>query len=266
VKRRPILFLCFLLLLAPGPGRSQSHPPFALEARREGVLLGAGAALGLTSLILGAQVEPLTPHEIAGLDLNDVNQFDRSGFAAYRDDLAGDGLLAVSYALPLTLLAKADCRRDWHTLTMMWAETTLLNVGTAGVVKSSVQRTRPFAYDPRAPIDIKTSKTGRFSFYSGHTSQAAANCFFTARVFSMYATHNGTKILVWAGAALYPAVTGYLRVDSGHHFRTDVMAGYCMGALFGFLVPELHRLRGLRFIQPVAFDDASGLGLRFSFQ
>jgi len=104
------------------------------------------------------------------------------------------------------------------------------------------------------------------SFFSGHTTQSAANSFFAARVFSDYTKSTRAKVLVWTGAALYPALVGHLRRETGHHFNTDVIVGYCVGALIGYLVPELHRARGHDFIRTQTIQDGVGIGLHFAFR
>ena len=245
------------------PSAAHGSPPFRLETRREAILLGSAATLGVTALGLGAHVEPLSPAEIAALDPQDINDFDRDGVVPYEETLAGDALLAASYAIPLALLAAPEMRRDWRTLGVMWTEAVFLQLGVNGIVKSVVQRTRPYVYDAATPLEHKTTTAARLSFYSGHTSQAAVNCFFTARIVSSYTTNKRLEALVWSGAALLPIVTASLRMDSGHHFRTDVIAGYCVGATVGVLVPELHRVRGLEHLQPAAVDGGLGLALRF---
>jgi len=53
-------------------------------------------------------------------------------------------------------------------------------------------------------------------------------------------TNKYAKILIWTGAALYPALTGYLRRNTGNHFRTDVITGYLIGAAIGYFIPEIH--------------------------
>lgn len=254
-----------MLLASCGAGWGETPPPFGLETRQEWILLGTGAALGLTALGLGTNVAPLTAEQVAALDINDINEFDRAAVAPYRETQAGDALLVASYAIPLSFLAASETRRDWKTLAVMWTEAVLLQVGTTGIVKSAVQRTRPYVYDAATPLDEKTTTAARLSFYSGHTSQTATNCFFAARVFASYATSKILKVLAWSGAAIYPAVTGYLRQDSGHHFRTDVITGYCVGALAGACVPELHRVRGMQHLRPAAIDGGMGLAVHFSW-
>jgi membrane-associated phospholipid phosphatase len=112
----------------------------------------------------------------------------------------------------------------------------------------------------------KTTTEARLSFYSGHTTGTAANCFFVAKVFNDYLENKTARILIWTGAAVYPMVTGYLRRDSGHHFRTDVITGYFAGALIGYFVPELHKIRGDRVsVGPTTASDSPAVAVRVKF-
>jgi membrane-associated phospholipid phosphatase len=67
------------------------------------------------------------------------------------------------------------------------------------------------------------------------------NCVFMAKVFSDYSTNRNAEVAMWTGAVLFPALTGFFRVDSGHHFTTDAIVGMVMGAAAGYIVPALHR-------------------------
>ena len=67
------------------------------------------------------------------------------------------------------------------------------------------------------------------------------NCFFTATVFSDYSSDRNAEAVVWSGAVLWSVLTGFSRVESGHHFATDVITGFVVGAAIGTLVPALHR-------------------------
>jgi membrane-associated phospholipid phosphatase len=260
LKTAWIAVIAVYLCVSTTPVAAES--PFELEPRREWILLGTGAALGVTTLALISQVDRLTLDEIATLDINNVNSFDRRDMEPYRETAAGDALLYTSYLLPLTFLTYEDTRKDWQTLGVMWIQTVLLQTGLNGIVKASVLRTRPYVYDPETPIDVKTSKSARFSFYSGHTAATAANSFFVARVFQEYLASGKAKALIWTGAVIYPAFTAYMRRESGHHWRTDVMTGYTVGALIGYLVPQLHLTdKGRRVsLQPVS-SSSGGAGV-----
>jgi len=261
---RLIILVCLLVGMGE---KSLAQSPYDLGKNREWIFLGAGGTLSVAALILMENVDPLTIEEINRLDTGDINSFDRKAIEPFREARVGDGLLYASYVLPLTFLVHPDTKSDWRILGVMWGEVMLINLGLNGIVKSLALRTRPYVYDHETPLEKKTKAEARMSFYSGHTSAAAANCFFVATVFNDYMTNNKAKALVWAGAAIYPALIGYLRRDSGHHFRTDVYTGYCIGALVGYFVPRLHRNGTGRELSLYATSilGAAGVGFHFSF-
>jgi membrane-associated phospholipid phosphatase len=134
-------------------------------------------------------------------------------------------------------------------------------------VKGLTTRNRPYVYDVNSPAEEKYKTGARHSFYSGHTSFAASNSFFTARVFSEYLTNSTTKTLIWTAAALIPAVTGFSRVNSHNHFPTDVIVGYIVGAAIGYLIPELHKYESTNdeSTAPAQFIHKPMLGFQISF-
>ena len=76
------------------------------------------------------------------------------------------------------------------------------------------------------------------------------------------------KLGLWSGAVLIPATAAYLRVQSGKHFPTDVMAGYAVGAAIGWLVPHLHKTKTPLSIAPYSFIDVNGIdgnGVSFTY-
>jgi membrane-associated phospholipid phosphatase len=251
--------------LAPSPGHA-GEGPYRLQRGREWTLLGAGAALGAGGLVLVGSTDPLTPDEISRLDPADVNGFDRDAIGPLRDDHAGDALSVISYLMPLAFFATPDTRRDWTTLGVMWVEATLLNLGVNGIAKATALRERPYAYDAATPLGDKTRKSTRFSFYSGHAASAAVNCAFVATVFSDYVDNRALETALWVGAAVYPAVTAWRRVDTAQHFPTDVITGYGIGAAIGYLVPRMHRNGDTRLsVYPASVLDSPGVGAAVSF-
>ena len=219
---------------------------FELKTGREIFLLALGAGLNAYNIYLQNKVDPLTPMQIAQLDPEQVNPFDRKTIDNYRDRTAGDLLLYASFIMPLTvpltIYKGEEHKSDWKVWAVMTSELFLINGGFNGVLKKSVLRIRPFVYNPEVDLELKTEKSARFSFYSAHTSTTASLTFFTARLFSSYLTNTRTKTLIWIGAVTYPALTGILRLETGRHFRTDVITGYIFGAFFGYIIPDLHRI------------------------
>lgn len=248
-------------MFSASPAGAQS--PYHLTSNKEWILLGAGASTTLTGVLLVNQVKPYTESELAGLDPGNINSFDRAALNPYREDLAGNALNLASFALPFTLLADSRTRTDWKTLGAMWGEVLLLQSGVTAMTKGLVECARPYAYDVNAPVEVRSDRRAKMSFISGHTSSTAAICFFLATVYSDYPFSRTTKTIAWTTAAIYPALVGFYRVDSGHHFRTDVIAGYLAGAAIGCLVPALHRQRPGENA-PVGVSGSSGQ-LRFVF-
>jgi hypothetical protein len=241
--RSVVLFLLIAFSAVQNCDAQAQHTgPFKLDLTRELVILGAGAAAGVTALTLLFNLDPLTIDEVNSLDPADVNSFDRSAIGPKRDDSAADFLLFTSYALPLSFLLVENTKKDFPELLLMYGEVLFVTGSLNGIVKAVAKRTRPYAYSDETPMNIRTTAGARVSFYSGHTSITAAISFFTANVFTTYITDKTIQILIWSAAALYPAVTGYLRVDSSNHFPTDVIVGYAVGAGIGLLIPELHKV------------------------
>ena len=238
---RLILILQLLILTSFNLGQSNNSQPFNLDFTREAIILGAGAATGITSLLIINNVEPLTPEEINLLNPADVNGFDRGAIGPYKEDNVGDALLYTSFVLPATFLLNEQMNKDFFDLAVMYGEVLIVAGSVNELLKGTVQRTRPFVYDPDTQLSDKITKDARVSFFSGHTTATAAISFFTAKVFSEYLDDNTAKVLIWCGAAIYPAVTAFMRVNTHWHFPTDVMVGYVFGALVGYFIPELHK-------------------------
>ena len=123
----------------------------------------------------------------------------------------------------------------------MAGESVLISSGLTDLVKELVHRPRPFVFNPDAPDAMKQESEAYVSFWSGHTANTAALTFTCANILQRSDVSPTTRTIGWIGAALIPAVVGYLRVEAGRHFPTDVLMGYAVGALVGFAVPYFHR-------------------------
>jgi len=239
--RTIVILHIFLVSFCFQQGNAQS--PYQVTWKEESFHLGVGAVTLGTGIIFASQVVGLSEEEIAALNRNDVNSFDRG--ATYNSSAsaktASDVLLISSYLIPLSLLGSENTRKDFAKIAILYGETVFITTGLTFFTKGIVLRTRPFVYNDEFPLSDKQKPSARHAFFSGHTSMTAASCFFTAKVFSDYFPESKYKPLVWAGAIVIPAVTGYLRVEAGKHFPTDVITGYVVGAAIGFLVPHFHK-------------------------
>ena len=227
-------------------------------------IAAAIVGLGVADAILYSQLEGLTPSEVDALDQADILSIDR--FVVRNRNLSqesfGDVLQFTTFGIPLLTLLDGSIREESASVLIMFAETLALNGALTGLTKFSVRRNRPLLYNPDIPLADKVTVSGRLSFFSGHTSNSAALCFFTAKVFSDFHPDSRVKPLVWAGAATLPLLVGLARVEAGKHFLTDVITGYAVGAAIGYLIPAVHRVQHDRV--SLGIGEAGILSLRIT--
>ena len=241
---RAVLALLTSAALFAIPARGQYASPYGVPLGTGLLVGGTGAVAGGIGQVFSAKMAPLSEAEIAALDRGDIWGLDRLATrkrdrtALLISDLTGYG----ATALPLSLLVSARVRDNAGDAGLLYVQAALLNGGLTQLVKNTARRTRPYAYNPAVPLSQKRVKDTRRSFFSGHTSNAAVNSFFTAQVYADFYPEREERGWVWVSAALLPAVTGTTRVLSGNHYWTDVLVGYVVGAGIGVLVPRLYRL------------------------
>jgi membrane-associated phospholipid phosphatase len=239
-------FFLSVFLLLPLMASAQDSSIYCLKWRKEIALFGFGTASTGFSYLAAGNVPSLTNEQINSLNLLSVPAFDRWSIGNYSHSAArsSDILLYGSMVAPaLLLLADPAIRKQPLKPAIIMSEVFAVNYGLTSLTKELAHRTRPYAYDPLVPADIRSQRDARRSFYSGHTSTSAAMCFGYAAIWSSYHPDSRLKPVVWTGAAIVPALTGYLRVRAGEHFLSDVLTGYATGALCGWLVVKWHKKR-----------------------
>jgi len=252
-----IVGLILFLLGVNGYGQKT----YELETKKDLWLSGIGVGLNLIGYSI--PYEDTTIEILNDLDKNDIGSFDRS--AIYNDsetaDLASDILLYSSLSLPLLIYADKKCRSEGLVIGVMGLETFLLNNGITTLTKVAVQRYRPFNYNPEVSLEKKLSPRSNLSFFSGHTSATTSLSFFAAKVITDLRPEGKYNWAVWTVGSTIPALMGYLRYEAGKHFLTDVIAGYAVGAIIGYMVPAAHKNKNLNF----GLSLAGTLDLRFTF-
>ncbi len=244
------LLMVIGLLLGTRPVLAADNDPFPyeLEGSTEAAVLGSTAILFGLGFWADQGYAPLAPEEIAALDPETINWFDRSATRRYSPSAAkaSDIMLYATVAAPLSLGLTDQGSRDAGTLGLMYLETYALQGGLTYLAKNLFSRTRPYVYNdnPDIPLELKMEKTSRRSFYSGHTSAAFASMVFLASVFERLYPDSSARGWVWGGCMTAAATTGYLRYAAGRHYPTDILVGAAMGAFVGYLVPSLHELEG----------------------
>ncbi|MFI5219317.1 MAG: phosphatase PAP2 family protein [Bacteroidia bacterium] len=221
-------------------------------------LLSAGAVYAAGFILTSANPhDPLTEEEVNNLDKNSINSFDRPATENYSTSAAtaSDYVLLGITVLPAVFLSEHHTSVDIVPLAIMAAEAYLFNYGVTTIAKNLGKRIRPYVYNPDLPMETRTGSSGRESFFSGHTSQTAAATFLFANVITDYhpTMRPGLKTGLWIFAATVPAVEGYLRVQAGKHFPTDVITGYAIGAASGWAITRLHRYQKAHYKYDLGF-------------
>lgn len=155
------------------------------------------------------------------------------------------GVLAVTAPIALHAgwiltrsISPAAALIAYSTDLVLLLQTAAWNGAFTETARILVQRPRPFVYgDPVRAQDPHNY----VSFYSGHTSFAAATCFGLLLVMIGRGAP-GPAILIagLVGQSLVISTAAY-RLLAGRHFLTDVLAGAAMGVLIACMVALAHR-------------------------
>ncbi|MDR0526104.1 MAG: phosphatase PAP2 family protein [Spirochaetaceae bacterium] len=226
------LLYCLLFLIFSA--FTESRYTYSLEKE---ILLGT-LALGVSipSLFI-----PDSPGKDISSDKNRVNAFDRNLMFSYSKPLGIAGDVAV-YGLAvspiISLIGNITDLNAVVTYTIMYGEAMLLTFGTTEIIKKVSGRNRPYTYFDGLPAGLE--KDYYKSFPSRHTAIAFMSAGFLSSTFFMEYPDSAWKIPVIAGSYGLAAGIGALRIASGNHFLTDVLAGAAIGSLYGWLIPFLH--------------------------
>lgn len=148
------------------------------------------------------------------------------------------------------------------TLSVMYLEAFFLSHSLARYAKNSIIRYRPYSYFMEPTDSIPTNPQN--SFISGHSTTAFVNASFITTVFSNMYPYSPMKYIVGIGTFSLAATVGILRITSGNHFISDVIAGAFVGSLFGWLIPHMHKDHSKKRLQLRLFQDKeNNLGVNF---
>ncbi len=276
---------CFLIFVAsllpsstiraqPTENDSTSLPPNAhspvyhVNYWVTGSIILAGATAGY--LLPQSAKSNIDSADLANLNPNNVPFFDRSSLhqnpalVPTFDNYSRYMQIGMA-ALPLTLLLDNDIRHDWIDVMLMGLEVNMVAVSIYAVSPLGPlfqSRYRPVIYYPNAPVN-RNDGSQKNSFYSGHTSSAAAASYFMAKVYCDYHP-DANEYLVYGAATIPPLVMGYVRFMSLNHFPSDIAAGYAVGTLCGILIPELHKI-GDKNLSMGAYSSPTSTGLTLNW-
>ncbi len=234
-------------------------------------IIAAGTAWSLHGFSVIYNKPSSSEDEILALNKNDVNSFDRGATNNYspRAEKTSDYLFYGSMPVPLIfMLVDGKVRKDLGNVFLVWWET----MAVTGIYYTGaaymIDRHRPFAYNPAAPMDERMSGNAKNSFIGGHPALVGSCLFFTAKVYSDYHPESKAKWVFYTVATGATATTAYLRWKAGKHFPTDLIVGSIMGPLTGILVPHFHKRKIFKnpHISITPFTgSAHGLVARYKF-
>jgi undecaprenyl-diphosphatase len=196
---------------------------------------------------LGVGLAPFAVHnepdEFPGKrDRDDVNPFDRPFMFSYNRPLDMVSDYGVYSMLLLPALSVVPNIRDPGTLLtygVMYAEAFAFTVGTVVLLKNAIIRYRPYMYADGVPSGKEDDYHN--SFPSGSTAYAFLGAGFVSATYSREFPESRWKIPVIAGSYTLATGVASMRILSGSHFLSDVLAGAAIGTLCGWLVPAFHK-------------------------
>ncbi len=186
---------------------------------------------------------PSTQAQILSLNRNDIDPLDRWAVNPYNhkiDKLSYYPFYA-SFPLPLAFfLFGKDTRSDFLKLTFLYSEALAITGFLGSSATYFVNQYRPYVYSSGTSMEQKMVQNAKNSFYAGHVEVVAVSTFFIAQVYADYYPHSKVKWLFYSLAGLATAGMGYMRIDAGMHFPSDVLLGAATGILSGILIPYFH--------------------------
>lgn len=227
-------------------------PHFALEIRREALLFSIAGRLAVATQLVR---EPVRRLPLAGLDPMEIDwSLDREvvGPSEPASGRASDRMRDAAVLFPIvlsTFLARgSEPWRDLAASGVVYAEALLITSTATHLGKTLIGRPRPGAYlpQPESPGSRGPVPVGAGAFHSMPSSHASVAWTGAAVAFTSHlllrpdAGWLERSGVGFVGGALAGAASA-LRVQSGAHFPSDVVAGAGIGIASGVLVPLAHR-------------------------
>ncbi|HET9234834.1 MAG TPA: phosphatase PAP2 family protein, partial [Candidatus Eisenbacteria bacterium] len=234
------------------PAHAQENDAYRLTGQDAALLLGGAAALGIGKFLLDSRIQEVPP---AGLDPDEIAlEWDRDalGIPSVSAQSTGNVFLLAAAGAPTAVWGVTGGEgRTWSAAGRLWtvqAEASLIATGVSFLLKRAASRPRPYAYLPETdrPADSDYDVTAEHafeSFPSNHATVAWASALSGAThfAFSRPDLSGTTHFVSGVLAGGHATTAGILRVESGKHFPTDVVAGSLLGAATGLGVALLNR-------------------------
>jgi undecaprenyl-diphosphatase len=227
-----VIVLCFFAAGAADTASAQ----LSVSLVPDGVSAAGGAFLAAASLGLHASFQEMP------VDADRLNGFDRIALFGYSRelDLASDIAQYAAAALPLAL-ALGIGQDQAFAAGVIYFEVLSRAFFAKNTLKFLFPRVRPWVYLAPVTGSVPEVWEGNDSFPSGHATMAFAAAAFGVTVAILDLPSGSPWLLPFAASEVSLAVAaGSLRVFSGMHFMTDVIAGAVLGTAIGVALPLVH--------------------------
>jgi membrane-associated phospholipid phosphatase len=203
------------------------------------MVVGIGIAIGLSVAAVEVYDAVADSNGVAGLDRpildwaltlrSPIADAVVTGFT----DIAGT--IGMPIIAVIGILILAIHRRSWTpVILIVSASLGSLLMTIAG--KDLIARQRPPLIDAVPPFEFSPS------FPSGHTLNAVVVVGIIAYLVILRRHSKRARIAIGAGAVAFAVAVGMSRVYLGHHWFTDVLAGFILGAAWLSIIITAHRL------------------------
>lgn len=276
-KKRLLVCIGFLLSQFI-TSQNNNSSPYKWEWSKDGIYT-AGALMGSTGgFLLILNKDKLTEEELNKVvskkdGINFLDKWAVGNSSQLASDIS-DIPFYLSFSAPLILFFEDDVNDNGGLVFGLFLKSMATTGALYGLSAGLINKSRPYVYSNTVNFNRRTSGSGQRSFFSGHTAATATATFFVAKVYQDFNPDSPGIPYIWTGAAILPAIVGYLRIEAGQHFLTDTLIGYGVGALTGFLIPHLNKKRkgktrhiGFSPISGQTYfgENFHGLSLRLSF-
>lgn len=179
-------------------------------------------------------VQPYEWYQVFDLPAPELYTIDRGAIENWNPEIAknSDYVLGGLMLLPFASLASQEVQEQAGTYLFMYGEVLVSTGLITAAIKGWTERARPYVYNNSVPLEDRISPS---SMSTTHMDLHPDDPF---------------RWVVLAGTFGAAGLVGYIRVESGQHFPTDVIAGAAIGTAIGWAIPALHRearYRGIRW-------------------
>jgi membrane-associated phospholipid phosphatase len=210
---------------------------------------------------------PTPVAKILALDRNNIPAFDRWVSYNHNDKLDKFSYIPFYAVMPLPFVLLLDRRvsHDAGRVGLLYLEAFAFTGVTYTASVYFVDRFRPDVYSSELELDYRTNGNFRNSFYAGHVAVVATSTFFVSKVYADYHPHSPWRWVFYGASAAATAGMGYIRLEAGKHFLSDVLLGAGIGIASGILTPQLHKNKDCQRSWTLSPTYDRGPGLQFNY-